>query len=225
MTMRIWLPSTRYGRARAHLERLRVDLRASRRASLRRVRERRARRPHGRDVRELRQSSSKGRRRLREKSTRSGSSPSPRDTSARWASRCCVVGTFDSRDGADTTRVAIVSATAASRFWPGEDPIGRRFTQDGEEWFEVVGNRRRRAPQRARPGAPRGGLCCLFQQAPFPFMTLVVRSPRGEPEANHPDGARGGARRRPEPPVVQDRTARGGRVGVGLGASLLTRSC
>jgi putative ABC transport system permease protein len=50
---------------------------------------------------------------------------------------------FLASDDADKPRVAIVSAAAARRFWPGEDPLGRRFTnarpKPGRPWFTVVG--------------------------------------------------------------------------------------
>ncbi len=52
---------------------------------------------------------------------------------------------FDAQDRAGRPRVTVVSETAARRFWPGEDPIGRRVwlggppgSDDGLEW-EVVG--------------------------------------------------------------------------------------
>jgi putative ABC transport system permease protein len=43
-------------------------------------------------------------------------------------------------DVADAPRVAAVSRGLAQRFWPGQDPLGRRFklTRDGE-WITVVG--------------------------------------------------------------------------------------
>jgi predicted permease len=43
-------------------------------------------------------------------------------------------------DDATAPPVVIVSRTAAYRFWPGEDPLGRRMRVAGAEgWYEVVG--------------------------------------------------------------------------------------
>ena len=48
---------------------------------------------------------------------------------------------FDGRDTAGALRVAIVNATMARQLWPGQDPIGKRFTLDESEAspIEVVG--------------------------------------------------------------------------------------
>jgi len=50
---------------------------------------------------------------------------------------------FSERDGADSPRVAIVNQTLARRFWPREDPIGKRFRfgfqKATEPWITVVG--------------------------------------------------------------------------------------
>jgi putative ABC transport system permease protein len=47
---------------------------------------------------------------------------------------------FTSDDRAGGKRVAIVSETAARRFWPGADPLGALISVDeNEQWVEVVG--------------------------------------------------------------------------------------
>ncbi len=45
---------------------------------------------------------------------------------------------FDGTDVLSSDRVAIVNQAFASRFWPGQDPIGRRFRTRGE-WRRIVG--------------------------------------------------------------------------------------
>jgi putative ABC transport system permease protein len=49
---------------------------------------------------------------------------------------------FNDRDNRDSTRVLIINETMARRYWPDEDPIGKRITSDDSdkpEWSEVVG--------------------------------------------------------------------------------------
>jgi putative ABC transport system permease protein len=48
---------------------------------------------------------------------------------------------FDDRDRAGTTPVAIVTKRTAEKFWPGQDPIGKRFSKGGRgnPMMEVVG--------------------------------------------------------------------------------------
>jgi predicted permease len=50
---------------------------------------------------------------------------------------------FDARDAADAPSVAVVDEQAARRFWPGQDPIGKRFQlgdyDPNEPWVTVVG--------------------------------------------------------------------------------------
>ncbi|MGB2716478.1 MAG: ABC transporter permease [Vicinamibacterales bacterium] len=50
--------------------------------------------------------------------------------------------TFEERDVETAPPVAVVSASMARRYWPGQDPIGRRLRFDEDEtnpWFTVVG--------------------------------------------------------------------------------------
>jgi putative ABC transport system permease protein len=48
---------------------------------------------------------------------------------------------FEESDEGDKMRVAIIDESTARRFWPGQDPIGRRFKPGGprETWLTVVG--------------------------------------------------------------------------------------
>jgi len=48
--------------------------------------------------------------------------------------------TFDSRDGAGRTEVALVNHTFAARYFPGKDPIGRRIRRESDgHLLEIVG--------------------------------------------------------------------------------------
>jgi putative ABC transport system permease protein len=48
---------------------------------------------------------------------------------------------FDGRDNQKTPKVAIVNEIAARRYWPGEDPIGKRILSglDENQWSTIVG--------------------------------------------------------------------------------------
>ncbi|MGP0071560.1 MAG: ABC transporter permease [Bryobacteraceae bacterium] len=48
---------------------------------------------------------------------------------------------FDDRDNQRTPRVVVINETAARRYWPGENPIGKRILSglDGAEWSTIIG--------------------------------------------------------------------------------------
>lgn len=47
---------------------------------------------------------------------------------------------FDSSVREESYKTAIINATAAKRFWPNDDPVGKRFKFFGmQEWIQVVG--------------------------------------------------------------------------------------
>ncbi|HXT18888.1 MAG TPA: ABC transporter permease [Gemmatimonadaceae bacterium] len=46
---------------------------------------------------------------------------------------------FTAADGAKAPLVAIVSRGLADKLWPGQDPVGRRISNGGDRWREVVG--------------------------------------------------------------------------------------
>jgi putative ABC transport system permease protein len=50
---------------------------------------------------------------------------------------------FDERDRADSAPVVVISETMARRFWPGEDPLGKRLTpgspESPDDWLTVIG--------------------------------------------------------------------------------------
>src|ERR1041384_2946145 len=86
---------------------------------------------------------------------------------------------FTGRDVADSPNVVIVNQALARRYWPDEDPIGRRvaFNQvDGRpNWREIVG-----VVADVRGLSldldPKPEIYIPFTQFPSPFMTIVVRT-------------------------------------------------
>jgi predicted permease len=92
---------------------------------------------------------------------------------------------FNARDRHDTQPVAIVSDLAARMYWPGVSPLGRRLATEWVNgrpvWRQIVGVVQAtrhfglEAPQKAEVYLP-------YQQAPSPFMQLVVRT-HGDPAA------------------------------------------
>jgi len=81
-------------------------------------------------------------------------------------------------DGPGAPPAAVVSASLADRFWPGEDPLGRRIRVDGSDgWHEVVGVAAD-VKQYWFDRDPRPTLYVSYLQSPRRDMFLAVRSPR-----------------------------------------------
>ena len=90
---------------------------------------------------------------------------------------------FTEGDGIDATRVLIINEAMAHRYWPDEDPIGRRVAFDqvnGQpNWREIVGVvkdvRHTSLDSDAKPE-----MYLPFTQFPIFFMTIVLRT-TGDP--------------------------------------------
>src|SRR6185369_12907873 len=87
---------------------------------------------------------------------------------------------FSEQDGLDKQPVAIINDTFAKRFWPGEDPIGKRFRFGGERsnapWMTIVGV----VGDMRRTGLDVDVRCETFlpytQRRFVGFLSLVVRA-------------------------------------------------
>jgi putative ABC transport system permease protein len=87
---------------------------------------------------------------------------------------------FTEQDRENTPRVIIVNEALASRYWPNEDPIGKRLLlseegQGKQEWLEivgVVGNVRHKAIEMESMEE----VYLPYKQSPGNFMNLVVRT-------------------------------------------------
>ena len=84
---------------------------------------------------------------------------------------------FRATDAADAPRVAVVNEVLAQRYWPGQDPIGKRFRLDNSAglWVEIVG-----VARTSKYGfvieKPLDFLYLPFKQRPPESMYLFVRS-------------------------------------------------
>jgi predicted permease len=82
---------------------------------------------------------------------------------------------FDSRDRAGSAPVAVVNESFARRFWPGQNPIGRRFSTRRGGVREVIGVTRD-GKYWSLTEEPQPHFYEPFAQAYEPDMVLVVRT-------------------------------------------------
>jgi predicted permease len=80
---------------------------------------------------------------------------------------------LDAHDAAGAPTVAVISDTAARRFWPGEDPIGKRFRFG--EWRQVVGVVRD-THRKELDASPLPEIYVPLAQAPNQTDVLVARA-------------------------------------------------
>jgi predicted permease len=90
---------------------------------------------------------------------------------------------LDERDKTGTFGV-VINQAMADKFWPGEDPIGKRFGEGNKPtiWWEVVGvvgDTRSFGLARSVPAE----FYRTLEQAAFSAMTVVLRTGTGDPEA------------------------------------------
>jgi putative ABC transport system permease protein len=89
---------------------------------------------------------------------------------------------FTASDSSAAPRVAVVSAAMATRFYPNEDPIGKRInvTNPQGTWSEIVGVVGDVKQYGLNSEAPAANYEPL-QQHPFQFLTFVLRTSGGAP--------------------------------------------
>jgi predicted permease len=113
---------------------------------------------------------------------------------------------LDRRDG-DGSRTVLINHAMAEKFWPGKDPIGKRFGQgkDTSQWYEVVGvigDVRSLGLARQTPYE----FCRTIDQNTFPGMTVVIRTAAGDPTSIMPTARQIVASLDPSLPVSQVQT-------------------
>lgn len=82
---------------------------------------------------------------------------------------------FTRDDRKNAQAVVMVNQTLVRRYFPNDDPIGKHISIDGDDQLEIVGvvDDVRHISLSAKP---RAEIYTPFQQDPWPFMTIVVRS-------------------------------------------------
>jgi predicted permease len=113
---------------------------------------------------------------------------------------------LDSRDGKGTNTV-LINQAMADKFWPGEEPIGKRFgnVSDRGQWFEVVGvigNVRSFGLARNSPYE----FYRRIDQKSFDSMSVVVRTRAADPNAVIPAVRQMVASIDPQLPLTQIQT-------------------
>jgi predicted permease len=85
---------------------------------------------------------------------------------------------FDEQDIGTSNRVAIIDERMAAQFWPGQDPIGKRFhlVQSRIPWLTIVGVVGRVKHEALEDPDPRIVFYLPQTQVPTRAMTLVLRS-------------------------------------------------
>ena len=99
---------------------------------------------------------------------------------------------FDRHDDRAAPSVAIVSEAFARKYWPGQDPIGKRISNLADSMFlttviGVAGDARHNPNTGREPLAPT--MYVPLTQAPWSTMTLLVRT-AGDPAAIMPEVGR-----------------------------------
>src|SRR5262249_47948705 len=90
---------------------------------------------------------------------------------------------FSDFDGPDSMQVAVISETMARRYWPGEDPLGKRLKigepDSKNPWMTVVGIAKDvKYDWFLREDRP--ALYVAYRQAPLPYSYFAVRA-SGDP--------------------------------------------
>jgi putative ABC transport system permease protein len=93
---------------------------------------------------------------------------------------------FDEHDVRGSQGVAIVNETLARRYFPGEDPVGRRMTLNDdnpkeEDWATIIAVVKDTKP-RELAGEPVAEMYMPYAQQPEPGMALMLRT-TGRPDA------------------------------------------
>ena len=115
--------------------------------------------------------------------------------------------TFDASDRADTKPVAVVDRTFADRYFPGQNPIGRKARSTNDRTFREIVGVVGAVSQTSLDEPAEPHLYVAQSQSPVPSMTFVMRTGLGS-AALAPAVRAAAGRIDPEQPVFNIRTLR-----------------
>jgi putative ABC transport system permease protein len=77
-------------------------------------------------------------------------------------------------------RRAVISKRLAESLWPGQDPVGRRFTRGSDQWFEVIG-----VAGDVRAEADQAPVAMMYRGywESTPYRTVLVARASGTPQS------------------------------------------
>jgi putative ABC transport system permease protein len=117
--------------------------------------------------------------------------------------------TFDDHDRAGSTHVAVISKLTADKFWPGQNPIGRRFyrgaASPNNTMYEVVGVSHDVLSFGLGARTPYE-MYVPIEQEPFGAMTVVLRTNSNDPTVVIPSARRAVAAEDPLLPLSKVQT-------------------
>jgi putative ABC transport system permease protein len=92
---------------------------------------------------------------------------------------------FSERDSAKAPRAAIINEKLAREYFPGQDPVGKRINIDSgpQAWREIVGVVAD-VKQYGLSGEAPDQMYEPFDQQPYPFMAIVLRTGQASPMAS-----------------------------------------
>jgi len=114
---------------------------------------------------------------------------------------------FTTADDAGSEKVALVSRSLAERYWPGQDPLGRRLRVEGGPWLRVVGV----TGDVIHHWYDRAATATVYQpleQQPIRGLAIAVRVESADPESLADQARAALAAVDPERPVYAIRSLR-----------------
>src|SRR5581483_7305347 len=83
-------------------------------------------------------------------------------------------------DGDRSVKRTVISTRLAASLWPGQDPVGRKFTRGNDQWFEVIGVA---GDVRADPHKEPPALMYRGYWESTPYRSTLVARASGDPRS------------------------------------------